>query len=71
MRLQFLLFLLCSQDAEAQEMIEAYDEDDDEREELEEKLLKQYQLKDADGDPLRTKADYLQWYLQANPDAAG
>ena len=58
-------------DAEAQEMIEAYDEDDDEREELEEKLLKQYQLKDADGDPLRTKADYLQWYLQANPDAAG
>lgn len=58
-------------DAEAQEMIEIYDNECYAREQLEKQLMNQYQLKDADGDPLRTKADYLQWYLQANPDAAG
>ena len=60
-----------SGDADAKQMIQAYNDRNRERETLEKQLLEQYQLKDADGDPLRTKYDYLQWYLRANPDAVG
>lgn len=40
------------------------DEGDDEREELEKKLLEQYALT-YEGEPVTNKRDYLQWYLKS------